>query len=35
MLVINNLPLAEDSRIELFVLMVIWNAIYFKNKLRS
>jgi hypothetical protein len=34
MVVVNNLALVEVSRLEMFVAMVVWNAIYFKSKLR-
>jgi hypothetical protein len=35
MVVVNQLALTESSRIEMFLAMVIWNAIYFKGKLRE
>lgn len=35
MVVVNQLALTESSRIEMFLAMVIWNAIYFKGKLRK
>ena len=34
MVVINNLALSELNRLEMFVAMAVWNALYFRNKLR-
>lgn len=35
MVVVNNLALQELSRIEMFIAMVVWNAVYFNKKLRT
>ena len=35
MVVVNPLKLAEVSRLEMFLLMVVWNAIYYTPKLKQ